>query len=658
MKKIILLFSGILAIVSLNAQQNVVVQLTVATAAEIENSIVKPSNANFQKGGSEIFCEDFSNGYAGNNPYGAWTATDNGALGDVWEDGDASLSNGQYSTEPGLSSTTSANGYALFDADGYNTENNLYPATPSLTGYLTSPTINMSDLNSVVVSWEQYFRYCCYDFSPFTLQVSTDGGATWTLFDAHGDFTPDANVGSPNGQNVSVDISCVAAGQSAVNFRFAYNSELADIYETYGDGYSTYFWAIDDVCVSENPTLNDIIIDEVVNGDIFNLWEYFATPMEQKITEADGGLLVGTIMKNSGPTDIDNATLTIEILNEDLSTVLSTTVTENVSLLSPSNPMNCPSQKDSTYVSTGWEPDAIGVYWIRSTIGVDGVVDESPDNNTMMKKIEYTASQFGHDDRTGSQIELRAIETDGVLEPHGWGNIYHMSYDGSIAYGVNVMFGRHTEDNITVQVRFYQIEGGTALADTDFNEFFFDIAPSMIPSNSQGMIMTHLEFDDPIELEAGGVYFVGITFPDEGDQELTIRAEDVLDTDFSSRVFRVIAGDEYWFSMDQVPTVRMVLQSTVSVDEIAKPYTFSLTQNSPNPANDQTTVNYNLKKAEHVLFKIHDITGKLIQTLDQGTQTIGDHSITIDLNDLAEGVYEYTMIVNDKKITKKLIVGK
>ena len=64
--------------------------------------------------------------------------------------------------------------------------------------------------------------------------------------------------------------------------------------------------------------VNDLEIRQVVNGDVWNLWEYRLTPMEQKVLSADGGLLVGTFYRNSGSANQTNASLNIEIITLEI----------------------------------------------------------------------------------------------------------------------------------------------------------------------------------------------------------------------------------------------------------------------------------------------------------------------------------------------------
>ena len=188
-------------------------------------------------------------------------------------------------------------------------------------GSITSPWLNLEENASVIVSWESYFRYCCYPYAPVYLEVGTtnEGVTSWTTFDAHGDFIESANTISANPLPVSVDVSCVAANQDSVQLRFAYRQAP----ET-GAAYSHYFWGIDDVTVSSNEIMNDVEVTQIVNGDVWNVFEYRATPLEQAIPSSEGGLLAGVMYKNVGTVNQTNVEVLVEVLDES-GVVLNTT---------------------------------------------------------------------------------------------------------------------------------------------------------------------------------------------------------------------------------------------------------------------------------------------------------------------------------------------
>ena len=85
-------------------------------------------------------------------------------------------------------------------------------------------------------------------------------------------------------------------------------------------------------------------------------------------------------------------------------------------------------------------------------------------------------------------------------------------------------------------------------------------------------------------------------------------------------------------------------------------------KNYPNPFNPVTTINYSLKSSGNVILTVYDIAGKQVDCLVNKIQNKGEHSVKFDANNLASGIYFYTLIFNDgiKKYTetKKMILTK
>ena len=79
-------------------------------------------------------------------------------------------------------------------------------------------------------------------------------------------------------------------------------------------------------------------------------------------------------------------------------------------------------------------------------------------------------------------------------------------------------------------------------------------------------------------------------------------------------------------------------------------------QNSPNPFNGNTKINYKLEKTSNVNITIYNITGAKVMDLNQGRQTAGSYNLDIDGSNLQAGVYFYTFTANNNSITKKMIV--
>jgi hypothetical protein len=77
----------------------------------------------------------------------------------------------------------------------------------------------------------------------------------------------------------------------------------------------------------------------------------------------------------------------------------------------------------------------------------------------------------------------------------------------------------------------------------------------------------------------------------------------------------------------------------------------------PNPVSDVATIEYELKNsANNVHVTIHDLTGKGVINLDLGAQNAGNHSVKIDVSQLAAGTYIYSLQADKNRLAKKFTV--
>lgn len=81
-----------------------------------------------------------------------------------------------------------------------------------------------------------------------------------------------------------------------------------------------------------------------------------------------------------------------------------------------------------------------------------------------------------------------------------------------------------------------------------------------------------------------------------------------------------------------------------------------LNQNYPNPFNSTTIITYKLKTKSSVQLTIYDISGKLIKTIVNETQSPGQHSISFDADDLASGVYFYKLKTASFEQSRKMLL--
>lgn len=97
---------------------------------------------------------------------------------------------------------------------------------------------------------------------------------------------------------------------------------------------------------------------------------------------------------------------------------------------------------------------------------------------------------------------------------------------------------------------------------------------------------------------------------------------------------------------------------TTSVEEENQIYTYSLSQNFPNPFNPSTTIKFSLAESSPVSLKIYDILGKEVLTLVDEILKHGNYTYSINASQLASGIYIYRLIAGNFVSTKKLILLK
>ena len=90
---------------------------------------------------------------------------------------------------------------------------------------------------------------------------------------------------------------------------------------------------------------------------------------------------------------------------------------------------------------------------------------------------------------------------------------------------------------------------------------------------------------------------------------------------------------------------------------------FALAQNTPNPFNPQTEINFELPQAMAVRLQIFDLRGRLVKTLIDGQRQVGPQSIIWNGRDargarVASGVYLYQLQAGEQVERRKMTLVK
>ena len=94
----------------------------------------------------------------------------------------------------------------------------------------------------------------------------------------------------------------------------------------------------------------------------------------------------------------------------------------------------------------------------------------------------------------------------------------------------------------------------------------------------------------------------------------------------------------------------------VGADEL--PTGFALAQNAPNPFNPSTEIRFSLPEAGTASLRVHDIAGREVATLVNGTTERGEHVVSFDASRLSTGVYFYTLEAAGQSMTRKMVLAK
>lgn len=112
----------------------------------------------------------------------------------------------------------------------------------------------------------------------------------------------------------------------------------------------------------------------------------------------------------------------------------------------------------------------------------------------------------------------------------------------------------------------------------------------------------------------------------------------------ASLVFRKISGLSY--------PVTGISNNNITPKE------YSLSQNTPNPFNPSTNINYSIPTAGNVEIGVYNILGEKVALLQSGFQQPGNYTASFSAADLPSGVYMYRISSGNYSESKKMILVK
>jgi len=116
------------------------------------------------------------------------------------------------------------------------------------------------------------------------------------------------------------------------------------------------------------------------------------------------------------------------------------------------------------------------------------------------------------------------------------------------------------------------------------------------------------------------------------------------------------AGEEQYHLVDE--PYDYTGATTVQTPKYNRPDVFSICQNYPNPFNPSTSIQYYLPRAGNVRIELFDIRGDLVEVLVDTYLNAGDHLSVWNSAGRASGVYIYSMLYQDTRIAKSMVLLK
>lgn len=594
MKKTLFLTLFVISVMSLAAQQNNQEAWALPTLADEVAAQATPLTPQHKAFGDFIWGEDFGGGAL---PAG-WTVYDGNSMNYFWywsDDPRPGIA-GTYSTNNDtFYSETADNGYMMISGDIYNAGG----GSVVMDSYVMSGAMNFDTVTSALVTWVQYFRYCCSSANILMqFSISTDG-TNWTDFDVRQGVA--VNAASPNPQTVSINITPFVAGQPVVYFKW------------YKGGASHYFWAIDDIKIVEAPE-NDILLNATyvshVGNSVYHSGYYYQVPNYQLMP-----VFFGADVRNNG-----NA--------------VQTEVNAHARVYDGTETLIFDNTDDTTNVSL--------VYDSIAELEIVPLFD-APGNDTY--KVNFEAVQFQIDENPANNVSddfswkvqdnkvmARDVYRTGYCSP----SQYTGGTDGDFI-GVNYYITNlDTASSMSVFID-YRTDPGTQIRGLVFDDSGTDPLPKItseeyiIEAKDLGTWIT-LPFipinPTDAELAGGQNYIVGIEFYYDGIGDLWIGGDNSTFHLFHLSSVLRLGSDWYWFS--NLPLVRFNLGTAVV------PPTFTSNRLDTCPQNWAYT--YNVTAMDNsglpLVFTMDDYYDGALATIDDN----GDGTATITSTDVLENL--------------------
>lgn len=586
-------------------------QLNSASQDEVaKETVQKPSqHLTDDSKAAPFWTEDFANGF----PNGWAVADTSGICPWVYStDGSWGNFNGNNATAAGtaIASTTGTNGFLICDVDSANHFTYGQPSGTTyqyLSSYFITDAIDCSGRSSVILSFEQYYRYnngvAMYVF------VSNDS-TNWVGYDVSGGLAN--NTASANPDIVNLNITNTAANQATVYLKIGWSARV-------------YQWQIDDISLREADAF-DVAHEESWWGTGNFQNQYYKIPLLQ----ASPVTFYTSISNNTGA-QIDNVQSGVTVTNAG-----------GVDYTGSSTMTNLAAVETDTFTVTGWTPSTVGMHDVDFDAIVSGQMDGDPSNNSWSDRLEITQSLYGLDSLQNGGQSVASISnfSGNTGQPFKIGNVYEIINDGAIQCveigiadependGASVFGEVYVWSTATSQWEFRGATDVVDLTTTDLGTIISVplLAEASVVAGEEALVVAG-HYGGPTDGSGDAHFMYGQS------------VENYLVYGFDG------LGDAYWLSNPRAIVIRANFDCGLNVGEnqMVDVDVF------PNPATEEVNVDFNTDSFSS--YRVIDLNGK---TLAEGD--VNSTKLSVDVRTFEAGVYTLELLGDKHTVRKRVIV--
>ena len=482
--------------------------------------------------------------------------------------------------------------------------------------YETAANIDLSAAgsNSLYLTFSEYYRN--FQESTF-VEVSIDGGTTWTIIEVNPEAEVPVNTNCDLGEVEVVNItSAIGTGTwtNAVKIRFHYV------------GTWDWFWGIDDVKIVEAWD-NDVKINNwFAATDIATTQGLDYYTIDNSQTNFPG-LTFGAYVNNNGG-------------QNQTSVALKATATGGYDQTGTAISLNA-NATDSVSITSPYIPSGVGVKTINLTTVITGT-DSAPLNNTKTIGMEITTQEYSRDNGVSTGSISNTQNNTG--NPLKIGNIMDIFNDWSTT-GAVVRLNTQAAGTVGAEywVEAWKFDGTNYVytAETERKTISGTAATWSKLKWIDGEIV-----DGKLDFTAGDDILL-MACHNGGTSEVRFG---LAQNTYERSVLGLQGGETelFYLASPGAIMVRLTDDPTLDVNEINEVSNFTV---SPNPANE--VINVKLNNADNAVITISDLAGKVVRTT-----TTNGVSTSVSTAGLNSGVYLVNVTIGNSTSTQKVVIKK